>query len=83
MVEEEVGETTVTEESSAESVVSEEAGGEEEEISVNVVMLETMFERLAVLEKLAKGEITPREALELLAKVRAPEVEKRRRRRRK
>ncbi len=82
MVEEELGGETISEETSAESVLGEE-GGEEEEISVNVVMLETMFNRLAVIEKLAKGEITPEQAIEQLSRIRAPEVEKRRRRRRK
>ena len=64
-----------------ESVVE---GGEEEaeEISVNIVLLETMLQRLQILEQLARGELKPEEAAAKLASIRAPEVEKRRRRRR-
>ena len=62
---------------------AEESGEEaSEEISVNVLLLEVMLNRLSVLEKLAKGEITPEEAAQMLSALRAPELEKRRRRRR-
>ncbi len=68
-------------EPSGEAMESEEEGTEE--ISVNVQMLEVMLERLAVLEKLTKGEISVEEAVQLLESVTVPEVEKRRRRRKK
>ncbi len=71
----------ITEVETAESSASEEE--EVEEISVNVQMLEAMLERLSVLEKLAKGEMKPEEAVEKLGAIAVPEVEKRRRRRRK
>ncbi len=83
MVEEEVAEEVTGEGGTGggESVV-EGGEGEAEEISVNVVLLETMLERLRILEQLAKGELKPEEAAAKLSTLKAPEVEKRRRRRR-
>ena len=73
--------TEAAESGGGESVV-EEGEGEAEEISVNIVLLETMLERLKILEQLAKGQISAEEAAAKLSSIKAPEVEKRRRRRR-
>ena len=81
MVEEAEEVTEAGEATGGESVV-EGGEGEAEEISVNVVLLETMLERLKIIEQLAKGELKPEEAAAKLATIKAPEVEKRRRRRR-
>ncbi len=78
LVEEEFAEASETA-ASAEAEEGEEAG---EEISVNILLLEVMLNRLSVIEKLARGEITPEEAAQILSAIRAPELEKRRRRRR-
>jgi hypothetical protein len=79
LVEEEVSEAY---ESTETASTVEEEGGEEEEISVSAAALEAMLERLAVIEKLARGEMSPEEAAQVLSKIRMPELEKKKRRRR-
>ena len=79
LVEEEFSEPTEAPPTTEAEESGEEAG---EEISVNIILLEVMLNRLSVLEKLARGEVSPEEAAQMLSAIRAPELEKRRRRRR-
>ncbi|AEM39493.1 hypothetical protein Pyrfu_1636 [Pyrolobus fumarii 1A] len=85
VLEEEYGEATLSEETSETLTTEGEEGeeGEAEEISVNVLLLEAMLDRLNVLEKLARGELSETEARTALEGIAVPESEKRRRRRRK